>query len=335
MLPMGVVAHGAPAHPPGPHSALIVASDTAVPGATSDHNLVATEAKDGHVFIAVPKSSTADDIEVAIGTHAPTHAVTVPSGTVAMTASSSLLFVAGRHGISSFSRSTGAVIRTWNVVIPKSLGSLGGALVYGDGRLWAIGSDGSGRKVFKITPQSSVVTALGSGKNVFTLAVGPRGVYWVRSGGHTLVRVAADGTRRTAPTGEKVSEQLSGPAAVQVVAVVGKILLVAHDYGQGFDAGLLRYADGDFKRLSDAGTNVFHTGVVPSDVGTLVLLSFGVNSSCGTTANPECVARLATKTAKTGKNVTLPGSSALSPLLGPSPAVIVKRGAHAVLVRIS
>lgn len=313
---------------------LHVTSDSFVPHANGTAELIGTEAADGTVFLVVRISASADSIEVAAGSRAAKDIATVPHGTVAIAASKTMFFVAGRTAISSFSRTTGAVLRTWSVRVPRPLGLASGPLVYGDGRLWAVRSTASGRKVVEIDPTSATVKTVGSGRNVFALAVGSRGVYFVRSGGHTLIRVAASGARVTAPTHEVVNEHLSGPAAVQVVAVDGSTLLVSHDAGQGLDAELVRYNAKTLARIAAVSTNVFHTAVVPTVDGNLVLLDGTIGGGCSTSARPVCVAAISTKTAKTGHGVRLPTSEALSALFGPRPAVVVRHGAHAQLIRL-
>jgi hypothetical protein len=339
-VPIGMATQAAAARPAVPaHVGLHVTATVAIPGTKGQPGYVTAEASNGNVFIAVPKTSTTDAIEVIAGTHAPKVVATVPAGTVGIAVSPTQFFVAGRRAISSFNRGTNAFVRTWVVKVPATIGGaepgvFGGLLLYGDGRLWALGSTGGPREVVEINPAAASVTVVGSGKNVFGLAVGSRGVYFVHSGGHTLVRVAANGTNVAKPTHEVVSETESGPAALQTVAVHGNTLLIGHDYGQGLDAGLLRYNATTLARLSIAGTNVFHTNVVPTAVGDLVLFNQTTGEGCSTKAHPVCVAAISTTTAKTGPGLALPTRAALSVLHGPFPAVVVQHGTGAELIRI-
>lgn len=330
----GAVSSAAPGPSAVAASGLHVASDQLVPHAKGTANIVAGEAPDGAVFLAVRLSASTDAIEVATGSHAPKVVTDVPGGTVAIAASHSLFFVAGRTALSGFRRSSGAVTRTWSVRVPKSFGLAGGPMVYGDGRLWAVRLTSKGREVVEINPSSATITTVGSGHNVENLAVGPRGVYFVQSGGHTLVRVAANGTHVTAPTHETVNEHLSGPAAVQPIAVSGKTLLVAHDFGQGEDAELIRYNAASLAKLSEVSTNLFHTDIVPTVDGNLLLFN-GTVGGCSTPAHPVCVAEISTTTAKTSHGRQLPAGQALSALVGPHPAVVVRHAGHVRLVRLS
>jgi hypothetical protein len=310
-------------------------SSATIPHSNAHAQLVTAEASNGVVAVAVPRNSATDDVEVAAGAHQPKVFVIVPSGTVAMAFSSTDLFVAGRHAISSFNRSTGGFIRTWKVHVESSEGAAGAALGYSDGRLWAIGSSGHGRRVMEINPGSAGLTSVGSGNNVVSIATGPRGVYFVRSGGHMLVRVAADGTHVIAPTHEKVNEELAGPAAVQAIALDGGTLLAVHDFGQGFDAALVRYNAKSLKHLSSAPTDVTHADAVPTTAGDLVLIANDEAPGCSNASAKACVARLSTKTAKVSSKVRLPSGAALSGLVGPDPAVVIGRHGHAHLVRLT
>jgi hypothetical protein len=312
--------------------ALHVESSATIPHANASDPLVTAEASNGVVAVAVPRNTMTDDIEIAAGAHQPKVFAIVPSGTAAMAFSKTDLFVAGRHAMSSFSRATGAVIRTWEVRVAKTEGA---ALGYGDGRLWALGSNGHGRHVFEIKPGSAGQTVVGSGHNVASIAAGPRGVYFVRSGGHRLVRVAADGTHVTAPTHETVNEELSGPAAVQATAVDGGTLLVVHDAGQGFDAVLVRYNAKSLKHLSSAPTDDTHADAVPTTAGDLVLIAHEDSFGCSNASAKACVARISTKTAKVSSKVRLPRGVALSGLVGPDPAVVIGRHGHAHLIRLT
>jgi hypothetical protein len=313
---------------------LAVASNVVIPHSHGSTQLVMAEASNGVVAVAVPRSSTIDDLELQAGAHQPRLFATVPSGTVAMAFSQTALFVAGKHAMSSFDRKTGAVIRTWQIRVAASLGAAGAPLVFGDGRLWAIGTAGHSRQVYEVKPSSSKLTSVGSGRNVFSIAAGPHGVYFVVSGGHTLTRVTAAGNGTLAPTHEKVNEQLSGPAALQAIAVSGSTLLVVHDFGQGLDAALVRYGAGSLKHLSSAGTEASVADVVPTVDGDLALVASVAPHGCAGNSVRACVARVVPKTAAISGKLRLPGAS-LSAIVGPAPAVLIAEHGHAHLVRLS
>jgi hypothetical protein len=325
----------APAH----LGALHVASSARIPHANGTHRLVTAEASNGDVAIAVPRTATTDEIEVAKGGHKPKLFATVPHGTVAMAFSNTELFVAGRHAMSSFKRSTGAFLTTWQIRVSKDQaeGAAGSAMVYGDGVIWAVGTGESlGRQVFEIKPNSAGnLISAGSGKNVFSIAAGPRGVFFVESGGHTLVRVTAAGTGTLAKTHEKVSEMLSGPAAMQAIAVDGATLLVAHDYGQGLDAGIVRYNTKTLKHLSVAGTDIAHANLVPTVDGDLALIDTDDTVGCAHGSTEPCVERVAPATAKVTAAVEPAHGNALSAIVGPVPTVVIGAHGHAELIRLS
>lgn len=302
-----------------------------LPHSSATTGLASAEASNGAVAVAVPVTGTRDDIELARAGHAPRVLLTVPHGTVALAFDHSDLFIAGPRAISSVDRDTGTVVRTWQIRTSSAVEVGGAVMTYGDGRLWVLGKRGDARKVFEIGPGAAAVTSVGTGRNVFSIAAGSGGVYFVRSGGHTLVRVSAGGHRSTAPTRETVSETESGPDALQAVVVDGQDLIVAHDYGQGLDAGIVRYNARTLAHLGVAGTSVALTAVVPTTDGDLIALRGPGQGGCS--ANDPCVARISTTTAKTSDKVHL-GGRILSMLLGPKPAIVVARGHHADLLRL-
>jgi hypothetical protein len=312
---------------------LAVTSNTEIPASNPHNSIVAGEGPDGTVYVAVPGGAT-DAIDELVGAHSAKKVETVLPGTVGIAATKSVFFVAGPRAIASFSRATGDLERTWVVKVSSELGVAGNMMVAGDGRLWVVGSTGHGRKVFEINPHSDAIKSVGSGHNVFSLAVGPLGAYFVRSGGHTLVRVATNGHVATAPTHETVNETLSGPGAVQAEAVADGILLVSHAAGQGLDATLVRYSAHSLAHLSIAGTDLAHSQVVATTAGVLVLLATDDTRGCKNPAVHACVARISTKTAAALDTVKLPTGAVLSPLLGPKPAVVVAHGHHAHLTRV-
>jgi hypothetical protein len=330
---VAIPSNAATGRPGDAGSSLHVVSNQHLPHSTSTARLVSAEASNGDVAVAVPAGVTNDDIEIARSGHAPTLFLTVPAGTRAMAFDHSDLFIAGPHAISSVDRATGTVIRTWELRTASEAAVVGSTLAYGDGRLWVLGTTGNGRKVFEIQSGAAGITSVGSGHHVATIAVGSRGVYFVRGGGHTLVRVSASGHQVTAPTHEKVSETLSGPEAVEAIVVDGKDRIVGHDYGQGFDAGIVRYNAKTLAHLGVAGTNVALTAVVPTVEGNLVLMTGVGQGACP--AHHSCVAKISTTTAKTTDKVQLPGGDILSVLLGPDPAVVVAHSHHADLLRLS
>jgi hypothetical protein len=206
-------------------------------------------------------------------------------------------------------------------------------MVYGDGRLWVIGSTGSGRRIFEINPASAAIRTVASGRNVESIAAGPRGLYFVPSGGRKLVRVSAARHSVSAPTHEHVNTTLSGPGAVHVITVDGSQLIVAHDAGQGFDSAIVRFSARSLARLGEAGTSVALTDVVPTRDGNGVLMSGPDQGGCS--ESKPCVATISTSTAATSARRRLPGHQALSALLGPDPAIVVGSGSHARLLRLS
>jgi hypothetical protein len=191
------------------------------------------------------------------------------------------------------------------------------------GKLWAVlGSVAGPGQVVEISPGSGTVTTVGTdGANVVDVAAGPLGLYYVESGGATIVRVNPNGTHLEAATNLTVSQQLSGPAAVQAISVLGSQLFVIHDAGQGLDSTSQTY---DAATLAGPQNNNA-PGVAGSNhaVNTLagpMDLSAPDGRGC---SGKGCVGRYNLATGAITDAVTYPQSTHLGPLLGPYPAVIV------------
>ena len=126
--------------------------------------------------------------------------------------------------------------------------------------------------------------------NVESVATEPQGIYCVESGGATIVHISPDGTRQHAPTNQRVNLQLSGPAAIQAISVIGDHLLLVHDAGQGLDSSSQTY---------NASTLAGLLANAPGRADS--------NHAISSLAGP----------------VDLPDTKGIGPLLGPYPAVFV------------
>jgi hypothetical protein len=155
--------------------------------------------------------------------------------------------------------------------------------------------------------------------NVESVAAGPLGVYYVESGGATIVHISPDGTRQLAPTSQSVNQQLAGPAAIQAISVIGNQLVLVYDYGQGIDSSSLTY---------DASTLAGPLANAPGRAASNLVIS--------TLAGPVdlVIAQSATGSSYVGRyNLSTgavtdavaypPGTPGIGPLLGPYPAVFV------------
>jgi hypothetical protein len=284
--------------------------------------VVAAEAPDGAVFAAFGPQQTGEvapagtAVYVVDGDEPAQVAEHPPIPLAALAADGSYLYVGGGDEIIAYSRATGSVARTWTLASPVRL------MAAGAGRLWAVlGSVSGPGQVVEISPGSAAVTTVGTDTaNVTSVAAGPLGLYYVESGGATIVRVSPNGTRLEAATNQTVNQQLSGPAAIQAVSVIGNQLFVIHDAGQGLDSSSQTY---------DAATLAGPQANAPGTAGS----NHAIDSLAGPVdrSGPDamdcsaagCVGRYNVATGAITDAVTFPQSDRFGPLLGPYPALIV------------
>jgi hypothetical protein len=285
--------------------------------------VIAAEAPDGSVFTAftaqqsgapVASAGTAvyvvdDNDPVAVAEH--------PSIPVAaLAADDTYLYVGGGNEIIEYARATGSIARTLTLAQPVRL------MAVAAGKLWAVlGSVSGPGQVVEISPGSGTVTAVGTGMaNVLNLAAGPLGLYYVESGGATIVRINPNGTRLEAASNQTVNEELSGPAAVQAISVIGDQLFVIHNAGQGLDSSSQTY-----NATSLAGPQSDAPGIAGSNEAVDSLAGPVDRSGPGASAcsGQGCVGRYNIATGAVTDAVTYPQSARLGPLLGPYPAVVV------------
>jgi hypothetical protein len=285
--------------------------------------VIAAEAPDGSVFAAFgsqqsgsPATTPGAAVYVVDGNQAAAVAEHPQIAVTAIAADDTYLYVGGGTQIIEYSRATGAVTRTWPLTLPVRL------MTAAAGRLWAVlgGTAGPGR-VVEISPQAATVVTVGTDTaNVLDIAAGPLGLYYVPSGGATIVHVGLTGQRQEAPTHQTVNEQLSGPSAIQAISVIGGTLLVIHDAGQGLDSTAQTY---DASTLAGPQANVPGTAgsnhAIDSLGGPVDLVHAGSLACSG----DSCVGRYDPATGTVTDAVTFPASARLGLLVGPYPAVIV------------
>ena len=285
---------------------------------------IATEAPDGSVFAAftsqqsgTPSAPAGAAVYVVDGDGPVQVAEHPPVPVTALAADATYLYVGGGNKIVEYARATGSIARTLSLSLPVRL------MAASDGRLWAVlGSLTGAGQVVEVTPGSSSVKTVGTDTaNVLNIAAGPLGLYYVESGGATIVRVNPNGTHLEAATNQTVNQQLSGPAAVQAISVLGSQVFVIHNAGQGLDSSSQTY---DATTLSGPQANPA-PGIAGSNhaVDTLagpMDASAPDGSAC---SGKGCVGRYNVTTGAVADAVTYPTSTHLSPLLGPYPAVIV------------
>jgi hypothetical protein len=296
---------------------------------------IATEAPDGSVFAAfttqqngTPSAPAGAAVYVVDGDGPVQVAEHPPIPVTALAADSTYLYVGGGNKIVEYARATGSVARTLTLALPVRL------MTASAGKLWAVlGSLTGSGQVVEISPGSGAVTTVGTDTaNVVDVAAGPLGLYYVESGGATIVRVNPNGTHLEASTNQTVNQQLSGPAAVQAISVLGSQLFVIHDAGQGMDSSSQTY---DATTLAGPQNNA--PGVAGSNhaVDTLAGAMDASGQDGSACSGKACVGRYNVATGAVTDAVTFPQSTHLGPLLGPYPTVIVfPTSGHVVLERL-
>ena len=284
--------------------------------------VICTEAPDGSVFAAfapgppgegavAPSGSAVYVVDGDQPAQVAEHA-TIPVS--ALAADDTNLYIGGSNQIVAYTRATGALARTWTVAQPVRL------MTVAAGMLWAVLGGQTGGQVVEINPGSGGVTTVGTDTaNVESVAAGPQGIYYVESGGATIVHISPDGTRQQAPTNQTVNQELSGPAAIQAISVIGDQLFLIHDAGQGLDSSSQTY-----NASTLAGPQANAPGTADSNhaistlAGPLDLVS-GESATGG-----SHVGRYNLSTGAVTDAVTYPADTeGIGPLLGPYPAVFV------------
>lgn len=307
------------------HDAFPVAS-------TQFPDAIAAEAPDGAVFatfgtvhggVATLEAPAGKPVYVIDGNQ-PVQVAEHPAIPVtALAADRASLYVGGGDQIIEYARSTGAVARTWSVSLPVRLMALGA------GRLWAVlGAESSAGQIVQISPGSGAIRVVGTDTaDVTAIAAGPLGMYYVESGGKTIVRVSPDGTRHEAPTHQVVNEQLSGRGAVQAVSVIEDRLLLVHDAGQGLDSATQAYDASTLAGpLTDAPGTAGSDHAIDSLAGPIDVVHAG-SLAC---AGHGCVGRYNLRSGAVTDAVSYPQQTSLGVLLGPYPAVFVFPSSGAV-----
>lgn len=298
------------------HDALPVTSSPSVAA-------IAAEAPDGTVFAAFGSRQSGAAVSPAgspvyvVDGDQPAQIAEHPALAVTgMAADDTNLYVGGGSQIVEYTRATGAVARTWNLSQPVRL------MAASAGRLWAVlgGLTGSG-SVVAVNPDAAAVTTVGTDTaNVLSVAAGPLGLYYVESGGATIVHISLDGTRQLAPTHQTVNQELSGPAAIQAVSVIGDQLLLVHDAGQGLDSSSQTY---DASTLAGPQGSASGTAGSNHAIGSLAGPVDRVSPGSLACSGSGCVGRYNLVSGAVTDAVTYPQNTELGLLLGPYPAVFV------------
>jgi hypothetical protein len=299
-----------PVLPSPPSSgALRLTSIGLVPGGT--HGEVVTEAPDGTVFVGAQGGI---DVVVVDGLARPVIAEHADAPVEGLAADAGSLYIATTKDLTRYDRTTGAPVRSW----PLPLAAQGGgAVLDAAGRVWVLQATGH---LVEVDPAATGTTTALTGLATGGFAVDATGAYVVTSGGASLVHVALDGSHTSAPTGQTVNMELSGPDAVHAVAVYNTTLVVAHDAGQGEDSTLLTYSAATLAPLTASPTTIGGSSVVATLAGPLIIGQSGDQFCASNTAG--CVARSVIASAQASKVAALPAGQDPAALAGPYPALV-------------
>jgi hypothetical protein len=326
---------------PGATGSLAIFADVLIKGAFSDAEtgVVAAEGPDGAVFVAGAVASP-QIVWVVDGTSPAGVAEHVTGPVTALAADANNLYVGVGKSVSAFSRTTGALVRTWNEA--ALFGTVTQLAVAGN-RVWGLytasgdGPPAAPAALVEIDPSSNNPARTVTGiTGAFSIAAGTAGIYYVNNNSTQVVEQSNDGRTLSAPTKQAVDLQLSGPSAIQAVAVVGGHLVLQHDAGQGLDAVLNTY---------DAGTLSGPSMPIPFSAAEQLL---STPSGLFVVGNPEtgactsgqqtCVRRFSLASDASGyvgTSVALPDDTEASTLVGPYPTAVVGEGSDLHVLRIS
>jgi hypothetical protein len=327
---------------PGPTGALKVSATVTIKGAFDETALIAAQGPNGAVFVAgLPGAHQV--VWAVDGTSAAQVAEHVAGPVKSLAADAADLYVGTAHTVQAYSRTTGKLVRNW------SLGSRVGTLLLeqlavAGNRLWGLydaqskGQFTGPAALVELDPQSSTPVRTVNGLSYTqSIATSAAGVYYVTAKSSQLVEQTNDGHTHSAPTKQKVNLQLSGPAAVQALAVAGEQVVLQDDAGQGLDAGLNTY---NAKTLAGPSASTFFSAdaQLAETPGGLFAFGYPDSAICGNGQSP-CVVRFALASSSShdggvGSPLELPQMMS-SVLTGPYPTVVAGIGSDVRVLRIS
>jgi hypothetical protein len=332
---------------PGPTGPLAIFADVSVKGAfsTAQSGLVAAQGPDGAVFVAgvAPPTTQPQVIWVVDGVQPAAVAEHVTGPVTALAADTTNVYVGISSSIYAYSRTTGALVHRW---LPTALAGSGTQVtqlaIAGD-RLWGLFTEsadaptGAPGGLVEIDPTStSMVRTISGITGAFSFAAGSAGVYYVTKQSSQLVEQTNNGDTISVPTHQSVNLQLSGPSAIQAVAVVGDQVVLQHDAGQGLDAVLNTYDAGSLAGPSPAISFSAAEQLVSTPSGLLVI----GNPDTGACAAGQqtCVRRFSLSGGSggnVGDSLALPDDTLATTLTGPYPTVVLGAGSDLHVLRIS
>jgi hypothetical protein len=325
---------------PGPTGPLTVFADVAIKGAFSsaETSLTVAQGPDGAIFVAGPATTVASPqiIWVVDGARPAGIAEHVKGPVTALAADAANLYVGVGQTVTAYSRTTGNVTHTWNTASPGTLTQL----VVAGTKIWGLSTQPDSNTpdapdgLVELDPSSSSpVRSVTGFSGAFSIAAGSSSVYYVTKQSSELVQQTNAGATVTAPTNQQVNLQLSGPSAIQAVAVVGNQIIAQHDAGQGLDAQLNTY---DATTLVGPIAQTNFSADEPLAVTASGLFVVGNSDTGVCTANQTaCVRRFSLPTGDIGDPLALPDDTIASAVTGPYPTVVLARGSDLHVLRIS
>jgi hypothetical protein len=326
---------------PAATGALKIFANVTIAGAFSaDQNApVAAEGPDGAAFVAGALASP-QIVWVVDGTHPAAIAEHVAGPVTALAADAGALYVGVGHTVSAYSRTTGNLVRSWSS--PAMPGDVAQLALAGS-RLWALftAADENGESatgvaagLVEIDPSAAAVArTIPSVSGVFSIAAGASGIYYVTKQSSEVVEQTNDGRTVSAPTKQQVDLELSGPSAIQAIAVSGSELLVQHDAGQGLDAELDSYDATTLAGPSRATGFSAAEGLIVTPGGIFVVGN--PDTEVCATDQTQCFDRFALPAGPVGAAIALPADTLATTAIGPYPTVVLAEGDDLHVVRIS
>jgi hypothetical protein len=322
---------------PGPTGPLKVFADVAIKGAfaSAETGLTVAQGPDGAIFVAGAVASP-QIIWVVGGVKPAGIAEHVKGPVTALAADAANLYVGVGQSVTAYSRTTGNVVRTWHTALPGTLTQL----VVAGTRVWGLSTEsdnnstGAPNGLVELDPSSSLpVRSVTGFAGAFSIAAGASSVYYVTKQSSELVEQTNAGAAITAPTNQQVNLQLSGPSAIQAVAVVDGHVIVQHDAGQGLDAQLNTY-DATTLVGPTAQTNFSADEPLALTASGLFVVGNSDTAACAA-GQTACVRRFSLPTGDVGDPLALPDDTIASTVTGPYPTVVLARGADLHVLRIS
>jgi hypothetical protein len=322
---------------PGPTGPLKAFADVTIKGAfsTDETGLTVAQGPDGAIFVA-GKVASPQIIWVVDGVRPAGIAEHVQGPVTALAVDAANLYVGVGQSVTAYSRTTGNVVRTWHTALPGALTQL----VVSGTKVWGLSTDSGDTSgdapngLVELDPaSSSPVRSVTGFSGAFSIAAGASSVYYVTKQSSELVEQTNAGATITAPTNQEVNLQLSGPSAIQAVAVVDGHVIVQHDAGQGLDAQLNTY-DATTLVGPTAQTNFSADEPLALTVSGLFVVGNSDTAAC-TAGQAACVRRFSLPIGEVGDPLALPDDTIASTVTGPYPTVVLARGSDLHVLRIS